>query len=282
MLDHRYEHKESITLMNNNAAHLISACKDRQAIGELRCVLDRLLTEMHQTIVSSENSSAGNGLSYDQNIRSDMPTDCEQATSQLIVAPCLPTQQKAGTLSPVCSLFIYQSSILLINIEQNNAACENDDCKCRSFDVAMKSAAVLFNLGLAFHRLGLESPNENVSREQFLVKASTFYGQAIALSLPYLPSSPSSYRRSEHGAQISAMICVATLNNLGQIHLDHLNDCTSAQGIFEQLRQIAQNGSAGSPNSGGSRLFSEQDWNGVLGNLALVSIIAGSVAAGAA
>lgn len=241
----------------------------------LRCVLDHLLTTMSHTIPSAESSSVSNNHSHDQ---SNTSAVCKQIPPQMFVVPCLPVRQETGARTPslVHSLFVYHNSILLIDVDEHSTASGENDCTRQSFGIAMKSATVIFNLGLAFHRLGLELPNESESRGQFFVKASTFYRQAIALSLPYLPSS--SYQ-CEHSANVSTMICLAALNNLGQIHFDHFNDCESARGVFEQFRQIAENDSIIAVCS---RLFSEQDWIGFISNLALVSMIAGSMSAGAA
>jgi hypothetical protein len=135
-------------------------------------------------------------------------------------------------------------------------------------DVSITTAAAIYNMALAFHRLVLMAPR-SPRRNNLIIKAITFYEQAIALSLI---ATKSGVDTGDFGTVLR--IAVASYNNLGQIHFDFRSDHETAMSCFSYVSYFLHRiGSEVQSPCDGETMFQIEGWRGIRSNMVLLEML---------
>jgi hypothetical protein len=249
-----------INAMNNNAASsLASGQHEMEAIELLRESLD-VLSDMSNN--TSKESSGEEEMIHPKFNSIGPPID------GTFVSPIVNTIHHG--LSYPSDSFIYNNGLVLT---LRGSACDDRD-------IAIMSATVIYNMALAHHRMALSSPKSQF-RGGWIFKATTFYQQAIELSLIdiQLVQQRNGGVAGDHHHDATITIAMASYNNLGQINFDLLSDHDAARRCFESLSYLIQ--CSRLLESQEKSPFTPEDWEGILSNLAFVTILTATVAAAA-
>jgi hypothetical protein len=238
--------QQAINAMNNNAASYLAMGQETEAIDCLFKTLD-LLSDVCKNIDESEEET--NSTKY--------PVE-PHATS---VVPLFNTNAVIG--SHADSSFVYNNGFVLTSKGRHH---------CDDQDISVKSATVIYNMALAYHRLVISTPS-SPCRGGWISKAATFYEHAIQISLLGIQSTTGVRHRNA-----TITVALASYNNLGQINFDLLSDHDTARRCFESVSYLMQSSldefQEGIP-------FSQEALDGIVSNLIFVNILTSRVAAAA-
>ena len=243
---------QTINVMNNNAASFLAVGQDMEAIELLRKTFDLLSDECNSIMDETE-----------EEIQSPMHPVEAHGTSLVPLFNLFNTS--SSTVTHPESSFVYNNGFVLTSKAGDN--CDHDIS-------TIMSATVIYNMALAYHRLAISAPESPCCRG-WIFKATTFYEQAIELSLLEIQSTGG----LDHDTSIT--IAVASYNNLGQINFDFLSDHDAARRCFESVSYLMECSLSCGTESQEASPFSPDDWEGILSNLVFVDVLTASVAAAA-
>lgn len=283
--------QQAINLMNNKAATSLALGHEREAIASLRDAFDLLAVACDTGINTNNNDGTLNDCCGGDDSASAQQEVAFRMDNKRVVYP-LSNERKNSTAVTRSSnsFFVYNNCFVLGGREDNDA----DDhlvvtAWCESRLLAIKSAATIYNMALAYHRLALAS-SECKDLGAWTYKAITFYKQAIGLVVSDLRCRDSECKQQQRSDSI--IIALAAYNNMGQICFDLLGDNEWAKGCFEALAHLIRYSPFVSEsmqhdlqlchdNEEDRLFFSKTDWVGLLSNLMFVDMMSTSVAAAA-
>lgn len=247
---------QTISAMNNRAAHALAQGQELEAIECIRETLG-LLSDLCRNKI---------GKDCDDAVRTRMrgPDPC-YGTSVLTVMNSSDIFELPSEFA-----FVYNYGFALLLTPDADLVGMTQSSER---DVSITTAAAIYNMALAFHRLVLMAPR-NPRRNNLIGKAVTFYEQAIALSLIASKSGVSS---GDFGTVLR--IAVASYNNLGQIHFDFRSDHETAMSCFSYVSYFLNRiESEVQYPCDGETMFQVDGWRGIRSNMVLLEMLHTDVA----
>jgi hypothetical protein len=282
--------QRAINFMNNKAAISLAMGQEREAIASLRDAFDLLAGACEARDSKEDTDSMDVGIEDDTTRTHAYETDYKRHVYPLsnLKEKC-PSERSCSN-----SFFVFDKCFVLEEDDFDEEHEDKDDDICdqeinpESRRMAIKSAATIYNMALAYHRLALASPDCK-HRGAWTYKATTFYKQALGLVVSDLRQDSECPQHQHNDASV---IALAAYNNMGQICFDLLSDNEWAKGCFKAFAHIVRYSpyvsdsmhhdlELRSDNAEDCMFFSKSDWDGLLSNLIFVDMMTGSVAAAA-
>lgn len=271
--------QREINFMNNKAASCLAMGHEKEAIASLRDAFDLLA-------VACDQGNKQHEMETDCNATQSLKEATKRMDHKRYVYPLSNKKERILSASSN-SFFVYNNCFVLDDEDDENYTSIKGG---ESRQMAIKSAATIYNMALAYHRLALSKSSNCKSRGTWTHKATTFYKQAIGLILCDLRHDSSCTQQQHHDA---AIIALAAYNNMGQICFDLLSDNDWARGCFEAFAHIIRHSLfvsesmqhdmeiCSGENDRECHFFTKKDWDGLLSNLIFVEMMTACVAAAA-